>query len=68
MIRGRVGAGSLCEIFDMSGRKMAEQLLSDGEMNFVDLPVGMSGVIVVRVTDGNYAVTRQLALPGGNGH
>jgi len=68
VIRGRVGAGSLCEIFDMSGRKMAEQLLSDGEMNFVDLPVGMSGVIVVRVTDGNYAVTRKLALPGGNGH
>jgi len=63
VIQGRVNAGSLCEIFDMSGRKMTERRLSDGEMNFVDLPVGMRGVIVVKVRDGERVVTRKVVVP-----
>lgn len=63
VIQGRVNAGSHCGIFDMSGRKMAESLLSDGEMNFVDLPVGMRGVIVVKVTDGDRVVSRKVVVP-----
>ncbi|MHC1731107.1 MAG: hypothetical protein AB9888_03580 [Bacteroidales bacterium] len=68
VIQGRVNTGSLCEIFDMSGRKLTESRLSDGEMNFVDLPVGMRGLIVAKVTDGERVVTRKLALPGDNSH
>ena len=63
VIQGRVNAGSLCGIFDVSGRKMTERRLSDGEMNFVDLPVGMRGVIVVKVTDGSRVVSRKVVVP-----
>lgn len=63
MIQGRVNAGSLCEMFDMGGRKMTDRRLSDGEMNFVDLPVGMRGVIVVKVTDGSSVVSRKVVVP-----
>jgi hypothetical protein len=63
VIQGRVNAGSLCEIFDMSGRKMTERRLSDGEMNFVDLPVGMRGVMVVKVRDGERVVNRKVVVP-----
>ncbi len=61
--RSKKSAGSLCEIFDISGRKMTERRLSDGEMNFVDLPVGMRGVIVVKVTDGSRVVSRKVVVP-----
>jgi hypothetical protein len=60
VIQGRVNAGSLCEIFDMSGRKLTEGMLSDGEMNFVDLPFGMRGVVVVKVTDGDRVISRKV--------
>ncbi len=63
VIQGRVNAGSLCEVFDTGGRKMTERRMQDGEMNFVDLPVGMRGVIVVKVTEGGVVVTKKLALP-----
>jgi len=63
VIQGRVNAGSLCEIFDTGGRKLMESLLSDGEMNFVDLPVGLRGVIVVKVTDGERVVSRKVVVP-----
>lgn len=63
VIQGRVNAGSLCEVIDMSGRKLTDSLLSDGEMNFVDLPVGMKGVMVVKVTDGKIVVNRKVVVP-----
>ena len=39
-----------------------QQYLSDGGMNFVDLPAGVNGVIVVRVTDGVVVVTRKVVV------
>ncbi len=42
---------------------MTDRRLSDGEMNFVDLPVGMRGVIVVKVTDGSSVVSRKVVVP-----
>ncbi len=63
IIQGEVSEGSLCEMFDISGRKITESRLSDEEMNFVDLPVGMNGVIVVRVTDGLKVISRKIAVP-----
>jgi hypothetical protein len=62
IIQGEVRDGSLCEMFDISGRKMTETRLTDEEMNFVDLPVGMRGVIVVKVTDGQKIVNRKVAI------
>ena len=53
-------------MFDISGRKMTERKLTDGEMNFVDLPVGLRGVIVVKVTDGGNVVNRKVAISSGN--
>ena len=50
-------------MFDISGRKMTQKRLSDGEMNFVDLPVGMRGVMVVKVRDGERVVNRKIVVP-----
>lgn len=62
IIKGTVGRSALCEMFDMQGRKMLEQGLSDGELNTVEMPVGLHGVVVVKVTNGNVVTTRKLAL------
>lgn len=61
ILSGAVSEGSLCEVFDISGRKFLQQYLTDGGMNFVDLPAGVNGVIVVRVTDG-VVVTRKVVV------
>jgi len=63
IIRGNVSEGSLCEIFDFKGRKLIERKLSDGEMNTIDLPVGMHEVLAVKVTDGVRVVTRKVLVP-----
>jgi hypothetical protein len=62
IIKGTVGGSALCEMIDMQGRKMLEQGLSDGELNTVEMPVGLHGVVVVKVTNGNVVTTRKLAL------
>lgn len=62
IIKGSVTRGSVCELFDISGRKLLQQYLADGGMNFVDLPAGVHGVIVVRVTDGEKVVSRKVAV------
>ncbi len=62
ILSGAVSEGSLCEVFDISGRKLLQQYLTDGGMNFVDLPAGVNGVIVVRVTDGVVVVTRKVVV------
>lgn len=63
IIKGTVGRSALCEMFDMQGRKMLEQGLSDGELNTVEMPVGLHGVIVVKVTDGTKLISRKIILP-----
>jgi hypothetical protein len=63
IIRGNVSEGSLCGVYDIGGRRLAEVRMSDREMNTVDLPAGISGVIVVKVTDGGVAVTRKVVVP-----
>ncbi len=63
VIRGVVNTGSLCEIYDINGRKLMEQSLSDGELNTIGLPAGLHGVVVVKVTDGNKMVSRKIVVP-----
>lgn len=62
IISGAVSEGSLCEVFDISGRKLLQQYLADGVMNLIDLPGGVHGVIVARVTDGEKVVSRKVAV------
>lgn len=62
ILSGAVSEGSLCELFDISGRKLLQEYLADGGMNFVELPAGVNGVIVVRVTDGGIVVTRKVVV------
>jgi hypothetical protein len=62
VIRGRTGEGSVCELFDVQGRKILGHKLTDGELNTIDLPAGVRGIIVVKVTGGTFMITRKLAL------
>ena len=62
IIRGEVAEGTVCEIFDTGGRKLLIKRLSGGELNTVDLPEGIHGVIVIRVSDGMKVTTRRLAV------
>lgn len=63
IIDGVVCEGSLCEIFDIQGRKLLERKLSDGDLNTIDLPGEMHGVLAVKVTDGERVVTRKVVVP-----
>jgi hypothetical protein len=63
VIKGSVSAGSAGELFDLQGRELLESKLSDGEMNIIDLPVGLHGILVVKVTDGEKVVTRKIVIP-----
>ena len=62
IIQGEVNEGSLCELFDLQGRKLLEQYLADGERNAVDLPAGLHGLVMVRVTDGLNMVTTKVSV------
>jgi hypothetical protein len=62
IIRGEVTEGTVCEIFDTGGRKLLVKRLAGGELNTVDLPEGIHGVIVIRVSDGMKVTTRRLAV------
>ena len=63
IIQGEVSEGSLCEIYDIAGKKLVDTRLTGGEMNTVDLPSGTKGVLIVKVTDGPRTVTRKIATP-----
>jgi hypothetical protein len=63
IIQGEVNEGSFCELFDLQGRKLLWQYLTDDELNAIDLPSGVHGMIMARVTDGQKVITRKLAIP-----
>lgn len=62
-VSGHVGEGSLCELFDLQGRKLLGQKLSDERLNIINLPTGLHGVFVVKVTDGMRVTARMVAVP-----
>lgn len=62
VIKGPVGDKALCEIFNMQGKQILELRLNDSELNTVDLPAGLKGVYVVRVTDSVKTTTRKVAV------
>jgi len=63
VIKGLVSAGSAGELFDLQGRELMESKLSDGEINIIDLPVGLHGILVVKVTDGQKLVISKIVIP-----
>ncbi|NLE35714.1 MAG: DUF2341 domain-containing protein [Bacteroidales bacterium] len=62
IIKGSVSDKAVCEIFDMQGTRIIERLLSDGELNTVDLPSGLRGVFYIRVIDGVRVTTAKVAV------
>ena len=62
IIKGTVSASARCEVFDVSGSKVTDKRLNDGELNSVELPAPIQGVLIVRVTDGSKITTRKVTL------
>lgn len=62
IIKGEVGVGSLCEIYDIHGSKILEKKLNGGDLNTIDIPSGFHGVFLVRVTDGEKFTTAKVVL------
>ena len=62
IIKGETSNGAICEIFDINGRKVLMINLNDGALNTVDIPEGIHGVVLVRVTDGVKVTTRKIAI------
>ena len=62
LIKGEVSDNTLCEVYDMRGQRVLVTNLNDKEMNTIDLPSGLSGVYLIRVTDGAKVTTAKVAL------
>lgn len=62
IIEGEVTEQAVCELYDLNGKKMLEKKLTDTGMNTIDLPAGLKGVVMVRVTDGIKITTRKIAV------
>ena len=63
IIRGAASDVAMCEIYDANGRILLKSALNNGELNTVDLPEGLHGVIVAKVTDGKKTVSRKVIVP-----
>lgn len=63
IIKGSVGAGSVCELFNLQGQKLDEMSLTDGGLNIIELSGRLNGMAVVKVTDGHRVVTRKIVIP-----
>ena len=62
IIDGAVEEGTYCEIFDIRGSSVIKRQLVDGEINTIDLPTGVHGVLVVRVTDTSASITKKVTV------
>lgn len=62
IIEGAVSDGGYVELFDMRGNKVFEKKLNEGLINTIDLPSGLKGIYVVRITDGIEASSSKIVL------
>jgi hypothetical protein len=62
IIKGSVGEGATCEVFDLLGSKVTDSILQDTELNTVPVPVGPGGVFLVRITDGERVYTGKVVI------
>ena len=63
IIKGEVSEKALCELFDLSGKKILECRLDGGDLNTIEIPARLHGVFFARVMDGLEVTTRKLVLP-----
>lgn len=63
IIKGEVSEKALCEIYDLSGRKILETRLPGSEMNTVTMPAGSRGIYIIRVIDGSVITVRKIIFP-----
>lgn len=61
-IEGEVSDRATCAIYDISGHKVFETQLTEGNLNTVSVPAVANGIYVVRVTDGNKTATKKVFL------
>ena len=62
IIKGDVSDRAVCTVYDLHGQKILEADLMDGDLNTITLPSGLSGVYLIRVTDGVKVTTKKVAL------
>lgn len=62
VVSGEVTDKSVCTIYDIRGSMIIERRLTGGDLNTIDLPSGLKGVYVVRVTDGVKNSARKIAI------
>ena len=62
IIKGAISDRAVCEIYDLQGNKILEGRLADSELNTIDVPDGLHGVLFVRVIDGMKVTTRKVAV------
>jgi hypothetical protein len=62
IIKGDVSNRAVCEIYDLQGNKILGNRLADSELNIVDIPKGLHGVLFVRVIDGMKITTTKVAV------
>jgi hypothetical protein len=63
IIRGNIREGAVAGLFNLRGQKLLESVLSEGELNIIDLPHGNHGVFVVNITDGTFSVSGKIIIP-----
>ncbi len=59
IIKGNLDVGANCEIYELTGRKVMEHRLTDNQMNIIDLPSGIKGILFIRVTDGGNVTVKE---------
>jgi hypothetical protein len=62
IIEGPLGGESTGEIFSLSGKKLLQFRLDQGNRNIVELPEGINGIILLRINDGAFSTTRKLTV------
>jgi hypothetical protein len=62
IIKGIVSDKANCEVYEMSGKKVLEIRLNDGELNSVTMPSNSHGAYLIRVMDGVKVYTRKVVF------
>jgi hypothetical protein len=62
-IKGNITDKAMCEVYDLTGHKIIDVRLTDGELNTVNMPAGSHGFFIVRIIDGNKLTTKKVIFP-----
>ena len=62
IIKGPVEEGAYCEIFNLRGNRVIKRQLVDSELNTINLPSGVHGILVVRIDDRGKSTTKKITV------